>query len=360
MIFQYYILLAVCLILTLPLASSRVAFAWKSDTLNGYSPLSALPKKNRIFYYGIFVVICILLCVICIYRDETIPDYAMYRHLYESGGLGGGKRDIEPTFPLIVSISPSFITLLAIYAVLSVGTHLWAIIRNSPNIWLAMMIYLTYTFVLHDMIQMRAAVAVGLMLIGIRYIVERNWMVYFSLCVVAILFHYSAMIMLPLYFLPRKRLVKWVWISVMVVCMILGFFETQLGMLTRYIPLGIVEAYLKAYVGSRDYSVLALGPIRIIECLLVIFIIANIDKIQKKYPYAVISVLIYMMSLIVYILCGDIPVLQSRVGEFYGAAGIFAWAMLPLISKKFYYLLFIVPIFFAVYHNQVVTALLIS
>lgn len=358
MLLIYYIAYGLIILLTMPLAGKNLAFAYSREPENSYSALMGLGKGYRKVVYFSFILIFAILVAQCVGRDELIADYQLYKKAYEAGGQINTKKGIEYTFYLLTLASPEFLILLLFYALLSVSTHLIAILKNSPNIWLAMILYVGYTFVLHDMIQMRCAVAAGIFLISIRYIQERRWVIYYLLVALAISFHYSAIVFIPLYFLPKRNMNRIFWVSALMFALIFSVFDIRLGNLLRYIPIRIIELYLKSYLGSREYSEAATGPMRIAQCLLTMYMIINVRKYQRVYPFATISIAIYTCSLLVYLLFGDIPVLQGRLGELLGVSGIYMWAMFPMINRRYYYFWMIIPIIIALYNNMTAYTLL--
>lgn len=346
----FYLVVIVILTLTLPFASKNVVYGAKG--IRPYSPLGGLSNNQKRAAQLLLGIITLILIAVCIWRSEDMCDYAMYQRMYSMGGGEKVNRELEPTFALLVSISPVFIIFLALYALLSVSTHIYAISRNSPNIWLSFVLYLTLYFVLHDMVQIRAAVAIGLLLIAVRYVVERKLIYYYILVVTASFFHYSASVFLLLYFIPYKGLNKWVWSSILVVFLIFGTLNMQFGYFAKFIPVDFIHNYLQSYLGSKDFTAAGIGPARIVKVICAIIMVFGLPRIKRAYPLAVPVLFLYIISQMCYLLLGDIPVLQGRMGELFGSFEIFALAMFPLLSKKHYYLLCIVPISLAIYNFQ--------
>lgn len=348
MLEAYYPVLMMILLLTLPLGSMNLVYSTSPD-IKDYSPLEGLSESGRkMAWFGAAMIIAILV-VLCIFKPEDIADRDMYRQMYEMGGGDRINRDIEPSFGMLSRLAPNFLFLLGIYAVLSVSGHIIGIFRNSPNIWLSLLIYLTYTYILHDVVQMRSAVAIGLMLIAVRFITERNWIVYFSMVAVAFYFHYSAIIFVCFYFLPSKHLNKWIWSALLIIGTIGGLMNSQFGYIAKFIPLEIVQNYFESYMGSKNYEASLIGPVRIFKVLLAIVMLFNQERIKESYPMAIPVLIFFMASQLSYLLLSDIPVLQGRFGEMFAAFDIYALAMFPLINRKHYYILWIVPIFLVVY-----------
>jgi hypothetical protein len=90
-----------------------------------------------------------------------------------------------------------------IFAMLGISFKLIGILRYSKFVGLSVILYfLTYYF-LHDYTQIRAGVASGIFLLSIGNLVERKTFSYFFKAMMAIVFHYSALIMLPIYFVIK-------------------------------------------------------------------------------------------------------------------------------------------------------------
>lgn len=348
MIFVYYVIMAVILLFATPLASQKLAYSYPGH--GNYSALQGYNSATRKVVYTCFAVACVLLIINCIFRDEFLPDYLTYEWLYNAGGSSKVSREYEQTFNIIVKYSPTFLILLGVYAVISCSINMYGLLKNSPNIWLSLLLYLTFWYVLHDMIQIRAGVACALMLVGVRYIQERKWIIYFLICFVAMSFHNSAVIMFPLYFLPKKNCNKWVWTIILGVALLFSAMNYQFGLMARSIPVGFVQTYLENYIGNKNYTSSSLGFTRFLKIGLCILMLFNQKKITRQYPYAPVVLGQYMCSLLCYLLFADIPVLQGRMGEFLGVSEIFALSMLPFISKKHYYIWFAVPIVIAIYN----------
>lgn len=357
MIGVYYFILFIAILLTAPTASAKVAFHYDPDQGRPYTTLGSLQPSLRRMYYAVAAVLLVMMVMMCVNRSEFMPDYSVYQLMYSNWDSTDAREGVEPTFAWMCKLSPTFLFLLGLYATVSCSLHLLGIFRNAPNLCLSMMIYLGYSFVFHDMIQIRAAVACGILLISIRYIYNRNWVVYYLLTAVAIMFHYSALAMVFLYFLPAKKMYKWFWIGIVVLILGMSFAGIQLGSLSRYIPLEIVEFAVENYLGNRTYAAAEAGPMRIIICIILIVMILKIDDIKKYYPFAPICVCISIFSQAFFLLCGDIPVMQGRMGEFLGVADIFTYAMIPLMSRKHYYVLILIPVLLTIYLNQSVLSM---
>lgn len=339
----YIIIVGAILLFTINLASPSVVFCQIGNSRN-FDSLRAFGPTQKRFIIAEALVIAFILIMLCVSRPDDMPDYQMYRMIYGWGGAGNLNKDMEITFSVLVNIAPTFLFFIGIYALFSVNAHIYAIFRNSPIIWISLLIYLSLYFVLHDMVQIRAAVATGILLISVRYIVERNLAVYLGLVVTAGMFHYSAMIFLPMYFIPYRHINKWIWSGVLVVSLAFGLMNMQFGYIAKLIPVEIIQSYVYAYMGSHQHVGVEVGMSNIIKIGIGIILIFNLETIRKRYPYAVPVMMFYIFSQMSYVLFTDLAVLQTRMGELFGVFEIFALAMFPLISRKYYIFLCMVPV----------------
>lgn len=345
MVLIYFILLTFAMLVTAPLISRRLVFAYVPEERLEYNPLHGLSRSNRKLVYCAFGLLYVMMAIAVVNRPEYLPDYQMYEHLYRTTLGNKSLRDMEISFTWISMLSPTFMVLLTVYALLSVGTHMWAILRNAPIIWISLGLYMTFQFVLHDMVQMRSGVALGLMLISLRYIVERKWWIYFPLVMLALFFHNSAVVLIPLYFLKAKSLNRYVWGSILGAAVLLHMAGMEFGIFSKFIPIGIIETYLENYMG-RDMAAnsIDIDLHRILEIIAIFVMIIRIKYLQSHYPLAVICIKMLVFSQIFYLLFSDIAVIQIRMGELFGSAGILGYAMFPMVSRKHYYVLLIYPL----------------
>ena len=83
------------------------------------------------------------------------------------------------------------------YAIMSVPLRLEAICKLSPLPILTLSIYISYFYQLHDLMQMRTAVASSLFLFAIYFRAEKRFWPTLWCILIGFLFHYSALARLP-------------------------------------------------------------------------------------------------------------------------------------------------------------------
>ena len=107
---------------------------------------------------------------------------------------------------------------------------------------LALGIFFVFAFELIFLIndQVRQGIAIAIFLYAVQFIENREFYKYAIIMVATgVLIHYSALIMLPLYFMYRKPIRSWIWCVAIIIGYLVysrGFFQNILGNLISIIP----------------------------------------------------------------------------------------------------------------------------
>ena len=144
--------------------------------------LSGKCKDNRKTLYVILLFIWLVLALIATFRPFDMPDRENYIDIW----YGNGTERYEIGFTTIVDLLQIFTkneyAFLFVFAALSIALKMIAIYRITSFIWASLLIYTANIFILHDMIQIRCAIASGLLLWAVYYLVNRRAISF--LCVV--------------------------------------------------------------------------------------------------------------------------------------------------------------------------------
>lgn len=276
-------------------------------------------------YYPIILYILILICVfICVTRPETLPDYKNYREVFYSP-----YDSFEISFTIIKRLVPGFAWLLAVYSIISLSIKLYVIKSMSANIWISLLVLFSISFVLHDLIQIRAGVAGALCLLSVKYIVYKKWGKYYLIILLAIFFHNSAIIFLPLYFLNTTKINKPLFISLIPISIFVFITHNTIGHITSSIPISSIQFYATMYMFSNETQS-TIGTIWLLKSLLAIICVIKVNKLNRLYPYSIILLKIWILGLISFPLFMDLPVMSLRISELFNVTQILTFAMVPL------------------------------
>lgn len=161
--------------------------------------------KNKIFTY----IVLLLILLVSGLRYEVGYDWFNYVSFFEGISLDR----IEPLFGLTINllslISDEPALFFFFYSTLIILVTYVAIRKLTTSHRTALMIYLLIPgLYLNSFSIIRQSIAISLFFLGIYYLFENRKKEYFSLAVVAVLFHYSAIIPFLFVFAFRKWLLK--------------------------------------------------------------------------------------------------------------------------------------------------------
>lgn len=139
----------------------------------------------------------------------------------------------EKGFFLIGVLVKTFTDSTRAYLLVVSAITMWILYKvfreYAPYPLLGLAAYIARFFLGRNFMQIRAAIAYGIVLYGIKYITSRDWKRYFLVVFIGYLFHKSALIAVPLYFICLLPLKKWHVVAIIGVAFIIGgFFQGPL------------------------------------------------------------------------------------------------------------------------------------
>ncbi|MDX8380852.1 MAG: EpsG family protein [Ghiorsea sp.] len=252
--------------------------------------------------------------------------------------------DAEPTVWIINQFNLLFLggndqIFFFIYAMLGVTIKITAIRRLSLLPILSIYIYICLYFILHEMTQIRAGVAAGIFLLALPDILNRDFKNYLFKILLAMAFHYSAIILFLLYFLDPKEINKKVFLSLPIIGLVLAFnpglMVSFFELLALLLP-GDIGGKVNMYIQLIDDD--AFNKINIFNfftlSLIIIFYfsIINLDKFKSKFD--VLLMKIFSLQLFVYYAFSSIPVFAMRLSELLGVALIITLAHVIILFEE--------------------------
>jgi hypothetical protein len=234
--------------------------------------------------------------------------------------------DKEPAFGIIKHFNDIFFsgdvyTFFLIFATLGISIKFLAIKKISKMPLLSVIVYLSIYFILHEMTQIRAGVAAGLFLLSIPDIYDRNFRKFIIKALLAISFHYSAIVMLPLYFLHPKKL-NIAYFLLPIVGLISAYFGLSKTLLSN---LANLAPNFLAFKINTYLTLLELGEhseINIVNfyysslLLLTYFGFFLYIKNKIKNDYDVLFLKFLALSLFSFYFFSCVPVFAFRISEF--------------------------------------------
>lgn len=297
--------------------------------------------RNRSVDIALYVIIGCAMILYCAFRpigaDQDSVGYYNYYHLDDySLSLAA-----EPSFIILSNLTrrlsafDGLTVLFFIYAVLGVTIKLYSFRLLTKLYWLCIIVYCSNYFLLHEFTQIRAGVASGLVLLSIRYIYERDILRFFSCIALASFFHYSALVVAPLYFMSNSKMSR-IDLFLLYVAVPSGVIFNYLNLNLIYvIPIDLVQAKIDTYMQVESLRDIKLNPYNAVYLvkyiMLYVFIMAR-SRLSDISPYFPILIKFYAISLFSFLALSFNSAFAIRVSELFGIVEII---LVPLLC--FYY-----------------------
>jgi len=251
-----------------------------------------------------------------------MPDYSTYEGLYVQAISDGFTFFMEVSFVFIAKLSNEIvkdnaIVLFIFYAILGVSLK-FLLIKKLSTFWLySVVIYISNYFILHEMIQIRAGVAAGFILLSIIPVFNRQLKYFIFLIFLATLFHYSSILFLSLWFLKSSNLNKPAYTIAIPLAYLVNFTGTDpLTLVLKFLSLTIyipkISSYLiESEIGDLKIHIFGLFILSRMTILFYYFRYANIIFQYNKYIYILLKC--YGIGIFSYIAFANYPVIAIRI-----------------------------------------------
>ena len=121
--------------------------------------------------------------------------------------------------------SPTFFIFLLFYSLISITLKVYTIDKISIYPLLSLVTYISTSFALHDIVQIRISCAIAIFLFSIRFLVERKYLIYVLLISIAVCFHKSSAAFFIFLFFRKNSFHPVFWILTLIVIYVSAFFN---------------------------------------------------------------------------------------------------------------------------------------
>ena len=289
--------------------------------------VSFIEKYMKHAQLPLFILMGFVLIFVAGFREIGIdPDSPNYATLYQHPDSPSLISHMEYSFILIAillnKISDSPHAIFFVYAIMGVTLKMLAFKKYSDQYILSLAIYLCYFYELHELTQIRAGVASGFFLISILYTAEKKRKKAALFIFLAILFHISAIALLPTLFLGNKPLNKKE-LLILYMAIPLGYIIYFTGtsiLFNTNIPLigdklSFYQKTTEKGIGIVEMELL--NPVYLLNILIFYFLLIFQNTISEKNKCTPLLLKVYAIGLFLYTSLGFLPVLSLRLSELY-------------------------------------------
>ena len=263
---------------------------------------------------NVFHVIALaLICLVVGFRNEVGNDWGAYVtffngfQFYSFDSVFSGEYEIGFGLMnyLLARANMHYTVMFFLIALFT-----WAFFFKSLDIRiLPILIFFVFTdeYFFWSMNVIRQFMAMAMFLYSIQFIIQRRLIYFVGLIALATLFHTSAIIMLPVYWLPVNKLYKpRIWFVIYLVTIflsntsIINTLMTKLMFaLAEFIPL--LSVYLNYFGGEKLLAAkIAIGLGYLFKILVGIFIFLFCEKVTDKYPSTKIYFVLFFFGAIIF------------------------------------------------------------
>lgn len=321
-------------------------------------------NKTSFKTLNLFFLIFIGLVLSIIAGFRTLENYFDTRMYLEIIHRYNGMFDFEPTVWFIRNINNFLLggedqTFFLIYAILGVTIKLIAIRKLSLLPTFSIFAYVCLWFVLQEMTQIRSGVAIAIFLLAIPDILNRNFKMYLFKTLLAISFHYSAALMIFIYFINPYKINK-IFFSLLP---ILGFTfalfpSVGLGILSfigTILP-GDLGAKIIMYISlleDDNYNKINIfNPFIVSLTFVYYYALYHSEKFKSKYDLIFIKLLGFQIFSFYFLF--SIPVMAGRVSQFLAISLVILLPHFILIFKEKFIPSFLIILWLIFYFSSVI------
>lgn len=270
-------------------------------------------QKELYFLKPYFFVLSFFLILIAGFREIGVSvDDLNYLYIYNSANRGLAFKDIA--FVILSRIIPDFHLLLIVLAFFSISLKSIFFTYHLKYLGVGFLLYYSSYYFLHDIVQIRAAVASGLLFWIIIYASRKNLIHYIFLIIIAISFHLSALIFIPIYFL-RKKNVRIFYIVFAIISLLIGlFFPIEINSFKWLFP-EIILSRLTLFLEEAGSSANLLNPISILHYLMVFLVLYKWNDIVNHSKYSVFIAKVFLFGVCLFLIFHKIPGIGFRIYE---------------------------------------------
>lgn len=283
------------------------------------------------------VLLCICMILVAGLRGVgSTPDTDSYDLMYHEQTTM--VKLVEPSFTLICSVLHYFSfdtpALFLTYACISVPIHLSGLQRISKEFpFTISSIYISYYYMLHDMMQIRVGVASGLFIWAIYFFVEKRKIISLLFILLGTFFHFSAIAGLVMFLLTDK-MTKWhkiILYAIIPIGVVVYFKELDILLL---VPDSILGTKVQIYRNMKDSGIEDQQSgwpweMNVLIWMNIVLYYASIyyhEYLSKCSKYVTIAIKVQAIGFFCMLyLAGFSKVLASRMEGYFSIASIILW-----------------------------------
>ncbi|MGU8826011.1 EpsG family protein [Clostridium perfringens] len=290
-------------------------------------------KTNKKKEDRLSIIIFIALLIVSAFRDMVGTDFLAYKSYIENIKLYSINNSLyEKGYYLLnnlvfrisdnsqyIFVFVSFIILYLIHKTLK---------RYSISYTLSMFLFVTLYFYYNSFNIIRQYISIAIVFFSIKYLINRNLKKFLICIFIATMFHMTALLILPFYWIVNKRFNSIVYLSVIILTILISFLSPILiSLILKIFPK--YSLYL-----NTTFTLNSNKSIIIIIALVFIYSYLNINKINKVQENGIILINLTFFALIFAILSSKNIMIYRVTMYFYTFIILLIPICIEIIDKR--------------------------
>lgn len=332
-LFTYFIYLS---LLVLIIFLTNKAYLRKLGMYNE-TESSADTKLASYHYVALFAI-----SFIVGFRNNVGVDWLGYKNLFEGIAANKPTYEVELGYyfinKLVAALGGSSEIMFFLVALIS-----WFFIFKSvSNLYLPLLLFFLFVeeYFFWSMNGVRQFVSISLFLYSIQFVLDRSLFKYLLFISIAILFHSSALLLLPLYFIPFQKLYNQkLWFIIFIISLFFSNSPFFVNGMKQIIVQGaskniILTPYLEFFErGQYEAQDLVVGLGYYFKLLINLFIILFSKEVVARNPQSKIYFVLFFTSTIIF----NLFYMYQPIGRLNGYFAIMRCIVLSLIIYHLWY-----------------------
>ena len=295
---------------------------------------------NKNIKYVFSSIVLTFLILLTGLRGSVDGDYENYLDIYNNLGKYFSEYStiVEPCYVFLnkfaFNFNFGFNFVLFIMAVITISPKVIFFFNNSSNFALSIIIFYSTIFFQFDFTQIRQAFAIAIFMYSLKFIINKNIYKYFLSIIFASLFHISALILIPGYFIVNKKYNKFILFFIVLICSIISLMQLKINIFDLIFEnanlINNLSEKLDVYKKSELYSFIS------IKQILFGFLFVYIkDSLYAKNKFLNILVNLYVLGILFATLLNQISEVAYRIKwYFFWTESLLVILLITHLSKE--------------------------
>ena len=273
----------------------------------------------------VFWVIAGVLVIMAALRYKTGFDIDAYRAIFDFVDYSNFSESlIEPgsflVIVLIHTLGLNFQFYLFSYALVAVLLKFRFFAQYSPYLFLSALIYFPIGFLINELGQIRHGLAIGIVLIAFGYLFQNKTKWFFIYSTLAIFFHLSAFIVLPVYFFVNRNIKSAYLILSIYILSGLLFIDSRPFLLSilDYVPIPAIQSKMTLYLYSEEFgSPLGFNFSFVLRFIIFIVLVYFKEPGEQKFFFYKKLIWLYYYGILLYIVFNSVSDFAIRTSVYF-------------------------------------------